>query len=119
MASLVTVASAQAQDLTGDPENGEKVFRKCKACHMVGEDAKNRVGPILNGIVGREAAAVEDFKYSDAMKAAAEEGLVWTPEDLAAFLEKPKEFIDGTKMTFAGLRDEADRADVIAYLAEH
>ncbi|SPH24912.1 Cytochrome c2 [Defluviimonas aquaemixtae] len=110
-----TVA-AQAQE-AGDAANGEKVFRKCKACHDVGEDAKAKVGPPLNGVIGRPAAAYEDFAYSDAMKTAAADGLVWSPETIAELLEKPKDFVPGTKMTFAGLRKEEERADVIAYLA--
>ena len=104
-------------EITGDAAAGEKVFRKCMACHAVGEDAKNKVGPILNGVLGRHAAGVEDFSYSDAMKAKGEEGLIWTPETLAAFLEKPRDYVNGTKMSFAGLRKEEERADVIAYLA--
>lgn len=101
----------------GDAENGEKVFRKCKACHAVGEDAKNKVGPTLNGIMGAEAGANPDFKYSDALMEKAAEGLVWTEEEMAAFLTKPKEYLPKTKMSFAGLRKEDDVADVIAYLA--
>jgi len=96
--------------------DGKKVFRKCKACHQVGENAKNKVGPVLNGIVGHPAGAVEGFKYSKAMAAAGEDGLVWTAAELAAFLEKPKKHLKGTKMAFAGLRKEADREAVIEYL---
>lgn len=95
---------------------GEKVFRKCKACHQVGEGAKNRSGPQLNGIVGRPFGAVEGFRYSDAMKAAAEGGAVWTEETLAAFLENPKKYLKGTKMSFAGLKSAEDIAAVTAYL---
>ncbi|MEO3415156.1 cytochrome c family protein [Roseovarius sp. CAU 1744] len=110
-------SSAMAEEITGDAAKGEKVFRKCKACHAVGEDAKNKVGPILNGIVGRAAASEADFAYSPAFEQAAADGLVWTVDQLAAFLEKPKDVVDGTKMSFAGLRKEQDRADIIAYLA--
>lgn len=102
-----------------DPElaaQGEKVFRKCKACHQVGEGAKNRSGPILTGIVGRAAGAVEGFKYSKPMKAAADGGLIWTQEELAAFLAKPKAYMKGTKMSFAGVKKESDQAAVIEYL---
>ncbi len=102
-----------------DPElvaAGEKVFKKCKACHQLGEGAKNRAGPILTGIVGAPAGIVEKFKYSKPMKAAAEGGLVWTEEELSAFLEKPKAYMKGTKMGFSGLKKEGDRAAVIAYL---
>ena len=95
---------------------GEKVFKKCKACHQVGEGAKNKTGPQLNGIVGAPAGAVDGFKYSKAFKAAAEDGLVWSAEELVAFLEKPKTYLKGTKMSFAGLKKEKDQAAVIEYL---
>ncbi|MCO6382097.1 MAG: cytochrome c family protein [Vannielia sp.] len=117
-ASLTLAASvAGAQDMAGDPAKGEKVFRKCQACHAVGADAKDKQGPVLNGIIGRAAGSHEGFKYSDAMQEAAAGGLEWTEENLAAFLTKPKDFMKGTKMTFAGLRKEQDVADVLAYLA--
>lgn len=116
LAALAMAGIAGTASADGDAAKGEKVFGKCKACHMVGDGAKNRVGPELNGIVGRAAGAAEGFKYSDAMMAKAGEGLVWTEENLATYLEKPKDFIPGTKMTFAGLRKDEDRADVIAYL---
>ena len=106
------IASAE-----GDVEKGEKVFRKCRACHAVGEGAENKVGPQLNGIVGREIAALEGFGYSDALTELAVEKGAWTEEELAAFLEKPRDYAKGTKMSFAGLRKEDERADVIAYLA--
>lgn len=103
-----------------DPElvaAGKKVFKKCKACHQVGDKAKNKTGPVLNGIIGRAAGTVEGFKYSKAMKAKADEGLVWTDEALAEFLAKPKAFIKGTKMSFSGLKKEKDLAAIAAYLA--
>ncbi len=100
----------------GDAAKGEKVFAKCKACHMVGPDAKNRVGPALTGIVGRTAGSAADFKYSDAMKAKNAEGLVWTEENIKSYLADPKGFVPGNKMTFAGLKKEDDRENVIAYL---
>ena len=112
---LALTANAQAE---GDAAAGEKVFRKCKACHMVGEDAKNKVGPQLNGIVGAEAGKVEGYKYSKALLAKAEEGLVWDEEALDAYLTKPKDFIPKTKMAFAGLRKEKDRANLIAYMKQ-
>lgn len=104
-------------EITGDAAKGEKVFRKCKACHEVGEGASNKTGPMLNGILGR-AAAAGDYAYSDALKEKAEaESLVWTPETLDEFLTKPKAYVKGTKMSFAGIRKESQRADLIAYLA--
>lgn len=106
-----------AQD--GDAEAGAKVFRKCKACHAVGPDAKNKVGPGLNAIVGAEAGQVEGFKYSDAFMAKVGDGLTWDAEALDAFLAKPRDYIPGTKMTFPGLRKPEERANVIAYLAQN
>lgn len=99
-------------------EAGEGVFKKCQACHQVGEGAKDRAGPVLNGIVGSAAGASESFasKYSKPLLAAAEDGLVWTEEELSAFLEKPRSYMKGTKMGFAGLKSEEDRKAVIAYL---
>lgn len=96
---------------------GEKVFKKCAACHKVGEGAKNGTGPVLNGIVGHAAGAQDGFKYSKPLLAMAEAGLVWDDANLAAFLENPKGFMKGTKMSFSGLKSEDDRAAVIAYLA--
>jgi cytochrome c len=101
----------------GDAAKGEKVFNKCKACHEVGEDAKNKVGPSLNGIIGAAAGQNADFKYSSALTEMAEGGLVWDEESMTAFLTKPRDFMKGTKMTFAGLRKEQEVKDVIAYLA--
>lgn len=118
LAMAMTVGTlAAAQDVTGDAVNGEKVFRKCKACHDVGPEAKAKVGPPLTGIIGRTAGTVEGFKYSDAMITAGSGGLIWSAETIAEFLAKPKDFVAGTKMTFAGLSKEEERADLIAYLA--
>jgi cytochrome c len=101
----------------GDPAVGERSFRKCQACHEIGDDAVAKVGPPLTGIIGRAAGSIEGFAYSDAMHTAAEGGLVWSEEELDKFLAKPREVIAGTKMTFAGIRNEQERADLIAYLA--
>ncbi|MEQ8899440.1 MAG: c-type cytochrome [Roseovarius sp.] len=114
------IEAAAEETAAPDPElvaEGERVFRKCKACHQVGEGAKNRVGPHLNGVLGRAAGAVEGFRYSKPLEKAAEDGLVWTEEALAAFLAKPRAFLKGTKMAFAGLKSEEDRAAIAAYLA--
>jgi cytochrome c len=100
----------------GDAQKGEKIFKKCKACHAVGEGAKNKVGPVLTGIVDSEAGQNPDFKYSSAMVEAAEDGLIWDEENLGAFLTKPKGFMKKTKMSFAGLRKESEVANIIAYL---
>ena len=101
----------------GDAAAGERVFRKCKACHQVGPEAQNKVGPILNGVLNRAIGSVEDFKYSTAFNDLNVEGKVWTIADLEAFLTKPKDYAKGTKMAFVGLRKEEDRQNVIAYLA--
>jgi cytochrome c len=99
----------------GDPLLGKDVFKKCVACHSAVEEVK-KVGPHLVQVVGRKAAAVEGFVYSEAMKAKGAEGLVWDEANLAAYLKKPKEFLAGTKMAFSGLKEDADIANLIAYL---
>jgi cytochrome c len=116
-AEEVVVAAAGAEG--PDPamvEEGEAVFKKCKSCHQIGAGAKNRTGPALTGIVGHPAGAIDGFKYSKALAKAAEDGLVWDEATLSEFLEKPKAFLKGTKMSFAGLKKEEDRAALIAYL---
>ncbi|WP_288928787.1 c-type cytochrome [uncultured Maritimibacter sp.] len=103
-----------------DPElvaAGESVFKKCKACHKVGEGAKNGTGPMLNGIIGHPAGAVEGFKYSSGLQDAAAGGLVWDQAAMTEFLTKPRDFIKGTKMSFVGLKDQEDIDAVIAYLS--
>ncbi len=98
----------------GDAAKGKKVFKKCKTCHTF-DPGKKKIGPHLTGIIGRKAGSVEGYKYSKAMKAA---DVTWDEEALDEFLKKPKAFIKGTKMTFAGLKKESQRQDVIAYLKE-
>ena len=95
-----------------DPKDGSKVFAKCKACHIV-DEPKNGAGPHLVGIVGRTIAALEDFRYSGPMSEL--EGK-WTAESISAFIENPRKFLPGTKMTFVGLKKPKDRADVVSYL---
>ncbi len=96
---------------------GEKVFRKCKACHQIGDGARNKTGPSLTGIVNAPVGASQGFRYSDSMKAAGRRGLVWTPKELAAFLANPKIYMKGTKMSYAGLKKEDDVKALIAYLS--
>jgi cytochrome c len=108
LAALVSSAALAE----GDPEQGAKVFNKCKACHVADEE-KNRVGPHLVHIVGRPAASVEGYNYSTALE---ESGIVWDEEILDQYLASPKEVVPGGKMQFIGLRAEEERADVIAYL---
>jgi cytochrome c2 len=118
LSAVLSEATALGAD--GDAELGEKVFRKCKACHEIGKDAKAKVGPALNGIIGIPAGTQESFegKYSNAMIEAGENGLIWSEETLDTYLEKPKDLVDGTKMSFPGLKKEQDRSNVIAYLKQ-
>lgn len=94
---------------------GEKVFAKCKACHVVETD-KNKIGPSLMGVIGRIAGTHAGFKYSNAMIDAGNSGLIWDETALTTYLQNPKAFINGTKMAFAGLKADDDVANVIAYL---
>jgi len=116
LAALSFAGAANAQE--GDPVAGEKVFKKCKACHAVGDGAKKKVGPILNNIIGAPAGAQDGFKYSKAMVAAGQNGMVWSDENLQGYLEKPRSFIPKNKMAFAGLKKPEDRVNVIVYLKQ-
>ena len=97
----------------GDLAHGEKVFKKCSACHQIASDGKNMIGPNLWSVIGRTAGSVSDYKYSKAMIAYAKE---WSFEEMNSYLIKPQAYIKGTKMAFAGLRKEKDRASVILYM---
>ena len=108
--------AAHEVDAIGDAERGARIFRKCSACHRVGPEAENRAGPHLNGIFGRRAAAVENFRYSKSIKRAASDGLIWELDTLDAYLENPKALVSGTRMRFRGLKDKQDRDDVLAFL---
>jgi cytochrome c len=112
--ALLSLATAPAWAQEGDPAAGEKVFARCKACHVVDKE-QNRVGPHLVGIIGRPAGSVEGFKYSDAMK---NSGKTWDEATIAEYLKDPKGYIAGNKMAFAGLKKEEEVANVIAYLKE-
>jgi len=96
----------------GDPAKGKKVFRKCKACHDAQKE-KNKVGPHLVGIFGRDAGMVEGFKYSDAMM---DSGITWDETTLMEYIADPKAYVPGNKMAFVGLKKEQQRMDVTAYL---
>jgi cytochrome c len=98
----------------GDPEAGERVYSRCRACHVVDQE-QNRVGPHLVGIYGREAGAVEGYRYSPAL---ADSGIVWDDETIAAYVADPRGFIPGNRMAFPGIRDEQEIADLLAYLRE-
>ena len=113
--SFMGLAGAGTAVQAADAEMGAKVFKKCMACHTV-ENTINKVGPSLKGIVGRKAATVEGFKYSDAMLAKAAEGVVWDEATLAAYLPDPRKFVPGTKMAFPGLKKPEEVVDLIAFL---
>ncbi len=118
--SMATFADGHS---AGDAVKGEKVFKKCATCHMVGPDAKKKVGPPLNDIIGRKAGSLEGFKYGKSIVAAGEAGLVWTDEELFAYLKNPRKYLRAklddkkakSKMALK-LKKEDQRADVIAYL---
>ena len=118
--ALIATPPAQAQDAAA----GEDIFRKCSACHQVGDGAKNRVGPVLTDLIGRPAGSFAGYKYGKSMLQAGEAGLIWTPESIFEYLASPKAFLRTflddprakAKMSFK-LPDEQDRKDVIAYLS--
>ena len=119
--SSKTIAAEEKVDIAalmamGDIASGEKIFKKCAACHSIIKGGKNAIGPALYNVVGRKVGSVEDYKYSKALAAYEKE---WTLEELNGYLTKPAKWIKGTKMAFAGLRKEADRASVIKYLNEN
>ena len=112
-ACLALLAGAALAE--GDAANGEKVFKKCMACHAVA-DATNKTGPHLVGIVGRKAGSVEGYKYSESMLAFAATGAVWDEANLDKYLENPKAVVAKGKMAFPGLKKTEERADLIAFL---
>lgn len=116
LAIFIAVAACVTPAWAQDDHKGEQVFRPCRACHAIGPGAKNKSGPELNGIVGRKAASVPGFIYSDAMKQAAAKGLVWTESNLTQYLESPDTFLPNGVMPFAGIKNEADLKDLIAFL---
>jgi len=124
-ASTSTTATATVEDkkvdiaalmALGDVNAGEKIFKKCAACHSINQGGANKIGPALYNVVGRKVGGVADYKYS---KAFVEYGKEWNFEELNGFLTKPSKWIKGTKMAYAGLRKEADRASIIKYLNQN
>ncbi len=113
---IALLACAGALQAQGNVEEGENVFKKCRTCHDVGDGAKNKVGPVLNNVVGRKAASIDGFAYSTDMKALGAKGFEWNDENLNKYLENVKRVVANGKMVFPGLRDEQDRKDLIAYL---
>ena len=128
VASVTTVASTTSTETSSETGNimaifastsaaeGEKVFKKCAACHSIAEGGKNKIGPALWGVLGRQAGSLPDYKYSKAMAAY---GKKWSFEEMNGFLIKPKDWIKGTKMSYAGLKSEKERAAVILYMNEN
>ena len=108
---LALAPSAFAQDAAA----GEKSFNKCRACHQVGESAKNTVGPVLNGLFGRKSGTVEGYSYSDANKTS---GIIWDEATFANYINDPKARIPGTKMSFAGIKNEQEIKDLTAFLKQ-
>ena len=119
--SAVSSAEVQVVDIAtlmamGDVISGKKIFKKCASCHSINKGGKNNIGPALYNVVGRKVGAISDYKYSKALTAYDKE---WTLEELNGFLIKPAKWIKGTKMSYAGLRKEKDRASVIKYLNQN
>ena len=108
--AVAMIAAAPAAALAADAEAGKTVFNKCKACHL---PDKNAVGPHLGGVVGRKVASVADYSYSEPMK---NSGITWDEANLDKWLQGPSKLVPGTKMIFAGVKDETDRANIIEYL---
>jgi cytochrome c len=118
MATLLVglAVPAMAQDAKpGDPAAGEKVFVVCKACHQIGETAKNAVGPMLNGLFGRKSGTIEGYSYSPANK---NSGITWDEATFRDYIKDPKAKIPGTKMIFPGLKDPKQVDDIVAYLKQ-
>ena len=128
VASITTTASTTTTETNMESDNimmlfasssaddGAKVFKKCAACHSIAKGGKNKIGPALWGVLGRQVGSISDYKYSKAMAA---HGKVWSFEEMNNFLIKPKDWIKGTKMSFAGLKNAKDRAAIILYMNEN
>lgn len=113
---IVALSGGGAAAQTASTENGQTVFRVCRACHLVGDNARNAVGPQLNSIVGRPAGSADGYTYSPNLKELGAGGLVWNEQNLDRYLENPKSVVPNGKMVFPGVKDGADRADLVAYL---
>lgn len=111
VASLMINGAASADDVA----EGEKAFKKCKTCHDVGENAKNKVGPLLNGLEGRKSGTIPGYRYSDANK---NSGIVWTEAEFLDYIKNPRAKIPGTKMAFVGIKKEDEAKDLWAYLKQ-
>lgn len=114
-ALLAAPGLAIAQEVAGDPEAGQRVFNQCRACHQVGDDARNMVGPVLNDLFGRESASIESYNYSPAMQ---NYGVTWTHDTFRTYIKDPRGEVPGTKMVFQGVQDDERITDLIAYLEQ-
>ncbi len=110
---IVDIAALLAM---GDLDHAKKVWKKCSACHSVKKGGKNKIGPALYSVLGRNVAALDDYKYSKALVAY---GKIWTLEEMNGFLKKPQAYIKGTKMAFAGLKKEKDRASILLFMNQN
>jgi cytochrome c len=117
-AALLAGFSIAAPAFAQDAEAGQRVFNQCRACHNADKGGRNGVGPNLWGIVGRKAASIEGFRYSSNMRTLGEGGHVWTIENLTAYITNPKAVVPQGSMAFAGLRNEQQLKDLLAYLAK-
>ncbi len=115
--AVLAAVPGRAEEL-GDAARGAEVFSQCSGCHEVGPEARHRIGPHLNGVFDRGAAAFDDFRYSKSLERAGNDGLVWDLDTLDAYLENPRILVSGTRMSFRGLSDPQDRNDVLAYLRQ-
>jgi len=116
---LIAVAALCASAgyvLAQDVSSGGSIYNQCRSCHQVGETAKNSVGPVLNGLIGRKAGTREGYNYSEPLKAS---GLTWDATTFSEYIKNPKAKVPGTRMTFAGLRDPAKIADLVAFLEQY
>ena len=115
ISSLTVIASTGVASAEGDAAEGAVAFKACRTCHQIGPDARNFVGPELNGVVGRKAGTVPGYNYSDADKSS---GLIWDEATLTKFLHSPRQVVPGTKMAFPGFDSDSDVANLIAYLKQ-
>lgn len=113
--ALGVLAAGMTQSLAQSVEAGEKVFLQCRACHQIGESAKNLVGPKLNGLFGRKSGSVEGYSYTDANK---NSGITWNEATFREYILDPKGKIPGTKMAFAGIKNPQQVTDLVAYLKQ-
>jgi cytochrome c len=116
LGALAVIASSASAALAQDAAAGKTSFNKCRACHAVGEGARNKVGPVLNGLDGRKSGTVEGYSYSEANKSS---GITWNKDQFLDYIKAPKAKIPGTKMVFAGLKDEKEAAGLWAFIAQY